>query len=142
MWIEDSGGGITIGNRNKFCGTIRLASVEGCAVTAGDDNLFSSGISITTTDSHSIIDRATGKRINPSRNVNIGSHNWIGMRSMILKGVSIDHDTIAGAGAVVTKPPGESDCVLAGNPAGIVKREITWDIERINDEDSTNKRRI
>ena len=45
---------------------------------------------------------------------------WIGARSIILKGVCIGERSIVAAGSVVTKsvPP---DCIVAGNPAKIVK---------------------
>jgi len=131
LWIEDTNGRIHIGNNNKFCGKIHIASVEGQEVTIGNDNLFSSQIYITTTDSHSIIDLAEGKRINPSLPVIIGDHNWVGTRTMILKGVSIDQNIIVGAGAVVTKSPEIDNCVIAGNPAKIIKRNVSWNINRI-----------
>lgn len=46
---------------------------------------------------------------------------WLGQNAVILKGVTIGHDSIIGASAVVTKniPPCS---VVAGNPAQIVKR--------------------
>ncbi len=46
---------------------------------------------------------------------------WIGMNSIILKGVSIGARTIIGAGSVVTGfiP---ADCIAAGNPCHVVKK--------------------
>lgn len=46
---------------------------------------------------------------------------WIGMGAVILKGVTIGENSVVAAGAVVTKsvPP---NCVVAGNPATIVKQ--------------------
>lgn len=131
MWIEDTNSHINIGNNNKFCGKIHIASVEGQEVNIGNENLFSSQIYITTTDSHSIIDIADGKRINSSLPVNIGDHNWIGTRAVILKGVSIGQNIIVGAGAIVTKSPKENNCFMAGNPVKIIKRGVSWDINRI-----------
>ncbi len=131
LWIEDTNGRIHIGNNNKFCGKIHMASVEGQEVIVGDENLFSSHIYITTTDSHSIVDLANGERINPSLPVKIGDHNWVGTRTVILKGVSIGQNVIVGAGAIVAKSPECNNCVMAGNPAKIVKRNVSWDINRI-----------
>ena len=39
-------------------------------------------------------------------------------------------DAVIGTGAVVTKPVPEKT-VAAGNPAKVIKKQITWDSERI-----------
>lgn len=54
--------------------------------------------------------------------VNIGEYCWIGMNVMILPGVELGDNTIVGAGSVVTKSFKEGYCVIAGNPAKIIKR--------------------
>lgn len=51
----------------------------------------------------------------------IGDNVWIGMNAVILKGVVIGENSVVAAGAVVTKSVPEN-CVVAGNPAKIVKR--------------------
>lgn len=52
--------------------------------------------------------------------VKIGNNVWIGMHSIILKGVTIGDNSVVAAGAVVTKsvPP---NSIVAGNPAAVVK---------------------
>lgn len=52
----------------------------------------------------------------------IGDYSWIGMNSVILPGVILGPRTIVGAGSVVTKSFQEGFCVIAGNPAKVVKR--------------------
>ncbi len=56
-----------------------------------------------------------------TRPVIIRDNVWIGMHSLILKGVEVGENSVIAAGAVVTKsvPP---NCVVAGNPATIVKQ--------------------
>ena len=44
------------------------------------------------------------------------------MNSVILPGVTLGNHTIVGAGSVVTKSFDEGYCIIAGNPARIVKR--------------------
>ncbi len=55
------------------------------------------------------------------RPVTIGDYSWIGMNVIILPGVTLGERTIVGAGAVVTKSFPEGYCVIAGNPAHIIK---------------------
>lgn len=49
------------------------------------------------------------------------------MGCIILKGSQISNNTVVGAGTIVTKKYEEPNCILAGNPAKIVKRNIDWD---------------
>lgn len=53
--------------------------------------------------------------------VNIGTKCWIGMNSVILPGVTLGPHTVVGAGSVVTKSFVDGYCVIAGNPAKIIK---------------------
>jgi galactoside O-acetyltransferase len=52
--------------------------------------------------------------------IRIGDNAWIGMNSLILKGVTIGEGSIVGAGSVVTKNV-EPWTIVAGNPAKVVK---------------------
>lgn len=45
---------------------------------------------------------------------------WIGANSVILDGVIIESGAIIGAGSVVTKSV-PKNCIVAGNPAKIIK---------------------
>lgn len=53
--------------------------------------------------------------------VTLGARCWIGMNSTILPGVCLGDDTIVAAGSIVTKSFPEGSCVVAGNPAKIIK---------------------
>lgn len=56
-----------------------------------------------------------------AKDVNIGENCWIGMNSTILPGVNLGDQTIVGAGSVVTKSFPEGKCVIAGNPARVIR---------------------
>ncbi len=51
----------------------------------------------------------------------IGRFCWIGMGAVILPGVSLGDFTVVGAGAIVTRSFPDGYCVIAGNPAKIIK---------------------
>jgi len=57
------------------------------------------------------------------KKTSIGKQCFIGARSIILPGVSIGDHVIVGAGSVVTKDV-KSNCIVAGNPAKIIKENI------------------
>lgn len=57
-----------------------------------------------------------------NRPVKIGKYCWLGMNSVILPEVELGDFTIVGAGSIVTKSFYEGYCVVAGNPAKIIKR--------------------
>lgn len=57
------------------------------------------------------------------RHTRIGRRCFIGARSIILPGVEIGDECVVAAGSVVTKSA-PARCLLAGNPARIVRRDI------------------
>ena len=57
----------------------------------------------------------------PGKDVRIGDDCWIGMNAVILPGVVLGDRTVVGAGAVVTKSFPEGHCVVAGNPAKVIR---------------------
>ena len=54
--------------------------------------------------------------------ITIGDNCWIGMNTVVLPGVILGNHTIVGAGSIVTKSFSEGNCIIAGNPAKIIKR--------------------
>lgn len=131
FYIEDEKCCITIGDNTLICGKTQLAAIEGCSISIGNKCLFSSDINLRTGDSHSILDEY-GNRINPSRNIRIDDHVWVGNKVIILKGVHLEENTIVATGAVVTKSHNKQNCIIAGNPGRIIKENIHWKTKRIN----------
>lgn len=57
----------------------------------------------------------------PGKDIRIGDDCWIGMNAIILPGVVLGNHTVVGAGSVVTKSFPEGHCVIAGNPAKVIR---------------------
>ncbi|MFM1997249.1 MAG: hypothetical protein RLZZ111_1636 [Planctomycetota bacterium] len=127
LWIVGDGGAIDVGAGTTFeSATVGVAEAGG-RLTIGADCMFAHEVDVRTGDSHSILDAATGARLNPSRDISIGDHVWVGGRCIILKGVVIPRDCVVAAGAVVTKPVAEPGTIVGGNPARVLKTGVTWD---------------
>lgn len=60
---------------------------------------------------------------NIKRDTYIGENCFIGGQSLILPGVRIGNSCIVGAGSVVTKSVPDN-CIVAGNPAVILQRDV------------------
>lgn len=89
------------------------------SITIGDGTVIAEDVIIRDHDGHEVI----GGRGSAAPIV-IGKHVWIGMRAMILKGVSIGDGAVIAAGAVVTKDVAPNT-IVGGNPARFI-REGTW----------------
>lgn len=130
LWIEDNYGRISIGRKTTI-NSGHIACTENYGqINIGEDCMFSNNITFRNGDSHSIISKLNNNRINYARNINIGNKVWIGENSCILKGVKIDDESIVATNSVVTKSF-DSNCIIAGNPAIVKKRDINWIRERI-----------
>ncbi|PCI28038.1 MAG: acetyltransferase [SAR324 cluster bacterium] len=131
VWFEHEKGLLVIG-KNTTMENVHIAVTEpDSKIEIGEDCMFAYDIDIRTGDSHSIIDSSSGKRINYAKDVVIGNHVWLAAHCRILKGAQINDDSVVGTNSVVTKNFNETGVVLAGCPAEIVKRNITWNRENI-----------
>lgn len=114
---------IVTGYKNIYAGIDTCPGyMPGCYIQGigkihiGDYTQISSNVGIITAN-HNLYDT----RIHEVSFVNIGKYCWLGMNVIILPGVELGNHTIVGAGSVVTKSFKEGYCVIAGNPAKIVK---------------------
>ncbi len=128
--MEGDGNAITLGAHTHIYGRTHLAAMEGTRIDIGEDCLFSSDIHFRTGDSHSVLD-LSGRRINPSRDIRLGSHVWVGTKVTCLKGALVGDHSIIGACALVTGQFPEPHCALAGVPAKAVRQGVDWSIRRI-----------
>jgi acetyltransferase-like isoleucine patch superfamily enzyme len=124
LWIEDDFGSISIGGYSNSYGA-HISATEGESIKIGEDCMFSHGIDIRNGDSHPIFDNNTGKRINLAAPIKIGNHVWLGADVKVLKGITIDDNSIIGTGSIVTSNV-DSNSIYVGVPAKKVKDSISW----------------
>lgn len=138
--FESNHGSITIGKRSYIGGGTNL--IARSDIIIGDDVTLAWGITLYTHNSHSLDwqERANdiaiisdnlrhGHDMLANKNwdvvksapIIVKDKAWIGMNSIILKGVTIGEGAVVGAGSVVTKdvPPWT---VVGGNPAIVLKK--------------------
>lgn len=116
-----------IGKDNYFNGMLNLILSERKHIVIGDDGLFSFGIWLRTADPHLIYSCETHERINPSKNILIGDHVWIGQGSLVLKGSTISSGSIIGANSTVSGKLIPSNQSWAGAPAKKIAENIFFD---------------
>ncbi len=58
----------------------------------------------------------------PGKDIILGKSCWIGINSVILPGVKLGDNTIVGAGSIVTKSFPDGHCIIAGNPARLIRK--------------------
>ena len=128
--MEQNNNYINIGNCTTMHGRkynhVIFELDEGKAIVLDEDCMVSNGTIFRNSDSHSLLD-LKGNRLNNAKDIYIGKHCWIGLRSLILKGTVIPKNTTIGAGSLCNKTYIEENTVIAGNPAKVVKTNVTWD---------------
>lgn len=122
---------VIIGNNVTCSGNGLLAVGQNSPPTnanllIGDDVMMAKNVSIFTSDNHPIYDMQTKQRINnPSKNVIIEPHVWLGQDVTVLKSVVVGACSIIGSAALVTKDI--QRCALAaGAPAKLIKENVFW----------------
>lgn len=120
------GDNVTIGHRN-------VISV-GKLISIGNNVLIAPEVRMRDNDGHPLDPkkRSANIPIEPQniKPITIEDDVWIGVFSLITKGVTIGKGAVIGAGSVVTRdiPP---YCVAAGNPARVIKKlDVAGDIDK------------
>jgi acetyltransferase-like isoleucine patch superfamily enzyme len=92
------------------------------SITIGDRVIVGANVTITDSDFHPLdpVQRRLDPLAGATRPVVIGDDVFIGMNSLILKGVTIGARSVIGAGSVVTHDV-EPGVIAAGNPARIIR---------------------
>lgn len=110
---------------DNFCITANSSIICANKIEFGDNCLMSWDVLVMDSDLHKILDD-NSTVINPPKSVCIGDNVWIGAKVTILKGTVVGSDNVIGANSLVTGIFNETNVVIAGSPARIVKRNIKW----------------
>ena len=116
---------IEIGSEVGFAGSVSITTHERAAITIGSGCLIAEDAFISASDIHPVFDASSGTRINPPADIRIGDRVWLGARAMVMKGVSIGHDSVVGAGSIVTSAFGPNS-LIGGNPARLIRSGVRW----------------
>ena len=132
--IQAQGGSVQIGNDFYIGSHTHIQALE--SIRIGNSVIISSDVMIVDNNNHPtdpllrlemsqcedyMTDEKWEWKYSDSKPIVIEDNTWIGRNSMIMKGCTIGVGSIVAAGAVVTHdvPP---YCVVAGNPAKVVKK--------------------
>jgi len=99
-------------------------------IAIGEDCMFSSEVRMDVSDMHSILDRETGARINPARDIAIGDHVWLAHGVMVGKGATIGSGAVIGAKSLVLGTIPEN-VIAAGTPARVLRENVEWRRQRL-----------
>ncbi|NBB78499.1 MAG: hypothetical protein GVY36_03520 [Verrucomicrobia bacterium] len=130
LLVQDRGTWLEIGEGTTMTGPRFMVAGSDVGIRTGEDCMIGVGVAVRTSDMHSILDVASGKRVNEDRSVSIGDHVWLGESTQLMKGAEIGSDCVIGAGSLVIGRLAGEGRVYAGRPAREVRRGVTWDRAR------------
>lgn len=136
---------IWIGDKNTPCFGCKIHIGRGGIYTAldlrlfdrkgeiyiGENCLMSWDVMIWGSDTHALFDAEN--QLRRGRRVEIGNHVWVGHGCHIGKNTHIADGCVVGWGSVVAGRFEEPNCVIAGNPARVVRRGVRWSRQRPDD---------
>lgn len=91
-------------------------------ISIGNNTIISEEVFIRDSNNHRI--KQNGYKV--SERITIGNNVWIGMRAIILPGVTVGDGSVIAAGAVVTKDV-PSKTLVGGCPAKVIKENVSWE---------------
>lgn len=128
FFFEKENSNIIIGDHTWIGPKSELSSFDNSSIIIGKHCIFAKECMLRTSDSH-IIKDSNNKVINHPQNITIGSHVWLGQQTFILKGAKIPDGCIVGAKSIVTaSSQSEPNSILVGQPAKIIKKNISWEL--------------
>jgi maltose O-acetyltransferase len=113
----DYGSSIRIGARTFA--NYGLVALDVAPITIGDDAQIGPNVQLLT-PTHPVAAGPRRDKWEAALPITIGDNVWLGGGAIVLPGVQVGHNSVVGAGAVVTKDVPD-DVVVVGNPARVVR---------------------
>lgn len=107
------------------CNYATMIVAENDDIIFGDECVLGWRVKIRNFDGHSIIEN--GLRKKNSEKIVVGNHVWICSCSDILKGVRIENDSVVGYRSLVTRKFSNSNILIGGSPAKVLKECVNWE---------------
>ena len=145
---------IHVGEGTSIQKAVLTAGEFGMRITIGRDCMIAHGVLIGTTDYHTVIERSTGRRVNPAASIYVGNHVWLCDNVRLAKGAAVGDGCVVG----VRSPRARADwgwsrkawrhgrrdvkagtraaaqnAEIVGAPARVVKHDVKWIRGRIID---------
>ncbi len=117
MLMVDYGVNIHLGE--NFYSNWNLTMLDVCPITIGDNAMIGPNCQFLT-PLHPLDPDERNSGLEFGKPITIGKNFWAGGGVIVLPGVTLGDNVVAGAGAVITKSFGDN-VVLAGNPARVIK---------------------
>ena len=112
--------GVTIDEGTAFYGRVTIDWTRPYLVEIGKNCILTNGVVLLTHGFDlSVLLKVYGEMFCSSGKVVLEGNNFVGMNTVILKGVNIGRNTIIGACSVVTHDI-PSNCIAAGNPCKVI----------------------
>jgi len=129
----NDGSKVIIGNDSEIgngalCVVCNGHPSQPCKLVLGNNVHIAKEVLIRTSDGQAIIDTKTVEPINNPKDIYIGNHVWIMSRCMIVKGTKLPDNSAVAPYSFVNREFNEKNCLLAGIPAKIKKRDFNWSI--------------
>lgn len=114
-----------LGNDVMICSGVTLKATN--RVTVGNHVMISSGCFIMDSSIHCIYNTETMEVSSPFSEITIGDNVWLNMYTDVIKSGGVANGCITARYTLINKPANcaDTNCFLAGQPAKVVKRNVT-----------------
>jgi acetyltransferase-like isoleucine patch superfamily enzyme len=142
LFLDGYGCSIRIGEKTSIQSAVLSCNELETSIDIGEDSMISPMVVFSTGDGHSIFKVGAFERVNPAKRIATGRHVWFAANARLMKGAQIGDNCVVGYGSLVNQPMKDEfgslvcNAVIAGVPAQIRRRGVTWSRQLFYEEDA------